>query len=168
MTRKTKIRITVAGVIGAAMAAAFWAGEDPGEVRVTFAGVSAHESNLVAFAFTNSFQHPVTYRMATQNRSGAGWLRPEIWLMREDREIMARSALTLEVRVFSTNRWRVAFVQSDSSPHSFARGVRVRLARYASDHQWDRLGQWLNPTEKYRITYGPEMLGNQPAPPASK
>ena len=63
-----------------------------------------------------------------------------------------------------TNRWRMALAYRDVSVTPFASETRMKLALRAARHGWRRLARWVEPKSKFKTTYSPEMLGNQPAP----
>jgi hypothetical protein len=52
----------------------------------------------------------------------------------------------------------------EASNPPFVARFRYSLSDFAGRHGFPRVGQWLRPNDGFQHTYGPEMLGNKPAP----
>ena len=148
------------------MACVFWLGADQEAVMVTFAGVSTNDSKRCSFVITNSSKLSFAYTIRRQ------WLTNGIWLVEyktppgHEGRIPGQSAMIVEFPAFPENQWRIRGAYAETFDPSFVDRTREKVAVYANSHRLDRLRQWVYPRSKYSSAYGPEMIGNQPAPPA--
>lgn len=161
--RSPGIRISV--VVIAFAAVILWLAQSSGEVRVTFAGLSPNDSRLVSFTVTNSFKTAVVYFMEGEEETGGMWSRSTFWYTNYTGKIMGRNVETFHMRVDSTKRWRFFVVYGHAWTTSSLDAICARFARYASGHNWTRLGQWLKPRSRFTRVPGPQMIGNEPSPP---
>jgi hypothetical protein len=168
VTRKTKIRFVLAFILLAVLVTAFWPREDEGEVKITFAGVSPDDSNHVLFTVTNSFKNKVDLLIEPRFQSNSVWQERDGSVVTRLETLHGESATTIDYPIFGTNRWQMIIDYGDSIEISWTMRTRVTVADYAWRHNWQRLGQWLYPKQKFDAIYGPEMLGNKPVSPASK
>ena len=156
--------ILIAVVVIAFAAVTLWL-QSRGEVRVMFAGLSPNDSRLVSFTITNSFKTAVVYFMEGEEETGGMWSRSTFWYTNYTGKIMGRDVETFHMRVDSTKRWRFFVVYGHTWITSSLDAIRARFARYASDHNWTRLSQWLKPPSRFTRVPGPQMIGNEPSPP---
>jgi hypothetical protein len=163
MSRQRRIRIVLLATLAGGAAALFLLREPRPDVPVSFLGAGARDSNRVMFLLSNVSPKLVYYRVLTLAETN-GVLMPTVWLMREDRELEAQSAVNFEMLPGSAKRWkiRVSYFDANSTPVAFE--TRTRLALSAYQHHWERLSAWLDPTQRVRVAYGPEMRGDRPAP----
>ena len=71
------------------------------------------------------------------------------------------------VLIILTNRSK-NFCYLEQTPSSSVTQMRAKLANGAAKLGWGRIYEWMRPKDGTRYIFSPEMLGNQPAPPASK
>jgi hypothetical protein len=164
MKVKGSTRIRIAAVVIAFAAVILWLAQSGGEVRVTFAGRSPSDSSLVSFTITNSFKTGVVYFIEGQEETGGVWSKARFWYTNYTGKIMERGVETFQMRVDSTKRWRVFVVYGHTWSTSSLDAIRARFARYAANHNWMRLSQWLKPPSRFKRVSGPQMIGNEVAP----
>lgn len=164
MSRKTNIRVALAAIVLGVVVWAFWPGRDEEAMSVTYAGVSTNGSNLVLFTITNRSKAALNCRLWTVERKSGKWSNFEGPIENVTGSFASRSGMTLEWMVTSTNRWKVYLVYAKPHSTSFIMRTRIALGQRAFNLGWERICLWILPEAKGRYTYGPEMLGNQPAP----
>ena len=163
LTRKTKIRITVACSVLGVATAIILKREFSGEVNVFYAGVAPQGPQLPSFIITNSFRKPVVYYLEEDILANASWREPIFHYTNYTGRILGRSAETIIVKADTVQPWRFFVVYNDSWITSFVVNTRARLARFASGQNWTRLSKWLQPPSSFRRVSSPAMLGNKPA-----
>jgi hypothetical protein len=181
MTRKNKIRIAVAFILVGAVATVFWPGENDAHVWVIFAGVSASDTNRVAFTITNAHPKDLRYNCEVRIPKMAG--APLVnWVSLTTNNVQTNliisitpnhvptnlfipkhSALTCYATVPTTNHWRIALTRkTKGKSHAELSRLRQQLWKWAWDYGGWRLSQWVWSGETFVTQYGPEMLGNKP------
>jgi hypothetical protein len=168
VTRKNKIRIAVAVVVAGALAITFWPRESAVALRITLTGGQSNRADSVFFTITNTSKAEMIYGISAEVQSNLVWTRPQSLSTCEGDVLNGQDSKTFGVKVDWTNRWRLGLDYFHPVDRTKTYLGRVGLASYAFDRGWTRMGQWLSPTTPDRTTYGPEMLGNKPAPPTSK
>ena len=168
MTRKRKIRIAVTAIVLGVVACAFLPGEKEA-LKVTFAGVSVNDSNLVYFTITNSSRTVFLYEKfaidVPFDDSALYWAPRS---MTGASRIMGRGATNRMTMIRSTNRWTFVIEYRRELPDTVVNRNRRALREYAKNHGWQRIAEWVLPEEEKEFVYGPEMVGNKPAPPEKR
>jgi hypothetical protein len=167
MSRKNKIRIAVACVV---LGAVVWSFFSEDEVRVLSVVPSATSSEML-ITVTNStltiFSCYLGWEVEFDEGTGQVYYDQRPGSKPARRHLNARSATTFDLGGYYGDRqWR-AIVFYDQSTQSRG-GVRDKAAAFAEKHNWPRVGKWIRPKSALSIAYGPEMLGNQPAPSGHK
>ena len=192
MTRKRKIQCTAGLTILVLIAWVFWPGEEAGELQVTYTGVSTNRSELAWCNLTNRSRSTFTCNSFVAEQQNGAWTNISLatwdmhwsqwpeglmrfeWVNMNGRRywvhwtrpqtISVAGSTNFQAGVPSTNRWRVHIMYQEVSPTSWAGRSQRQLSEYAGSHGFPRLSQWLRPKDRWKDAYGPEMLGNQPAP----
>jgi hypothetical protein len=168
VNRKRKIQIVMVFIVLGALAWAFWPGQDEGGISITYAGVSATDSNRVVFIVTNSSRTIFMEAIYAERRQSGVWTNVVLPLWGGHRERLGPTGGTYEVAFPPSDRWRIDFGYIEPWPGSFVTRTRREWARYLGNHGCFRLSQWIQPADRLKHTYGPEMLGNKPVAAESK
>ena len=181
MARKTKILIAVVCILLGTTVMVFWPEEDHAAVWVM--GISASDTNRVAFTITNAHPKDLLYNCEVRVPKMAG--APLVnWVSLKTNNVQTNliisitpnhvptnlvipkhSALTCYATVPTTNRWSIALTRkTKGKSHAELSRLRQQLWKWAWDYGGPRLSQWVWSGETFVTQYGPEMLGNKPAP----
>ena len=163
MTRKIKILVAVVVVVAIAILSALWPAQKEPDIEITFERFSPNNFSQVWFKIANTSTNVVVFT------SSAEELRAEQWqaagFSRMARQTLAPRGTTKEfVMVTNTNRWRFCVTHSIAGPGSIIFRARNNIGLFMQKHHLVRLGQSIMPKILWQTDYGPEMLGNQPAP----
>jgi hypothetical protein len=179
MARKTKILITAACILLGAAVMLLWPEEDHAAVWVM--GVSASDTNRVAFTITNAHPKDLVYNCEVRMPKMAGaplvnWvslttnnLQTNLIISISPNHVPTNlvipkhSALTCYATVPTTNHWRIALTRkTKGKSHAELSRARQMLWKWAWEHAGWELSRWVWSGETFVTQYGPEMLGNKP------
>jgi hypothetical protein len=168
VNRKTIIQCVVAFVVLGGIAMIFFLTHSQDEGQIIVLGTSSNVPKLVSFTITNTSKAPFLYLILKEMADGR-----RIYLLApggklEKEEIPGRSAKRIDCGANPGLSWKVKVIYEKKSPPSLVQQARKKLAVFASQHNWWRVVQWVRPKPKSLVAFGPEMLGNKPAPPEFK
>jgi hypothetical protein len=168
VNRKWKILFVVALVIAGIAVFALCLPKQKAAVSVLFNDAETNKPFLTSFIFTNMSSHVfVRYKTSIQ-------VRDEVWRSL-DASSETRSFMGFDdnyrqqyIWIGWTNRWRICVSSYAEPADSIAYRIRSRWALWVEKRDLRRLAQWIMPEEHWQTAYGPEMLGNKPAPVSDK
>ena len=142
----------------------FWPSSDEA-VQITFIGPSTNHPSALSFAVTNTKTNrllsSIGFRIVTNGvRSyeyGMSDGLPE--------GLGPTNRIFFDTGIISTNRWSVVVIYTDPAKFTAFDRMRSNVRAYFLKHGWRRISRWLFPAHHVKRAFGPEMLGNKPAPP---
>ena len=166
MTRKNKILSAVVFVVAGALTIAFWPTDEKDAMSVTYVGVASNDSSRIVFTLTNRSRASLTWYKHLA--IGKNDTFAEKTALPDVNVLNGLSATNFEMTVCTDQRWRMAVWYDRPISEHFLLRWRGKLAAFAFDRTWYRLGIWIQPDPIMLWAYGPVMLGNQPAAAGEK
>jgi len=168
MTHKRKILFVAAFIALVITPILFFALSKQPEVRITYAGRSTNGSDRVSFNLTNPFPQALYCVWHFETKTNEADIALRSFVSSSAFNLDGYSETNFDGAISTEGSWRVVVECQLFGSSSRINELRWRLARDTANRNWYKLAGWLAPVKKLPTVYGPLMLGNKPAPEASK
>jgi hypothetical protein len=164
MRRKAKIGFIIAVALVVPVAILFFRRSPQEPVQVTFVRLGTGGSNSLVFALANRQKKSLRYHIDWEVMRNGEWLyygdnRPVY-----NQPIAGHSTNLFYTIIVTTNRWRPFVPYVEVVERSIWNRTRSTVSQFALDHGWTNVWRQTFPRGQRNKVYGPEMLGNKPAP----
>ena len=166
MRRKAKIRIAVALAIVVVVIILFFRGPSQDPVLVTFVGPGTNGSNSLVFALANRQNKSLRYHIDWEVMRNGAWLYYSDNRPAYNQPIGGHSTNLFHTITVTTNRWRPFVPYVEVIEPSVWNRTRSTVSQFALDRGWTNIWRQTYPRGQRKKVYGPEMLGDRPAPSA--
>lgn len=162
MTRKTKIRVSVAALALLVAGIALYPSKDEGKLEVAYAGVASKDPGYACFTISNRFQEERFCDYELQELVRGEW-QAVVGNSFHTVGILPMGGTTnITVEVPGTNRWLIEVSSAKRWPDNLFSNTREMLIEFASDHSFEFLENLLTADTTWNWSRGPEMLGPKP------
>ncbi len=162
MTRKSKIRVSVAALALLVAGIALYPSKDEGRLEVAYAGVASKAPGYACFIISNRFKEEMFCDYEVQELVCGEWQAVVGNSFHTVGLLPMGGTTNITVEVPGTNRWLIEVSSAKPWPDNLFYNTREKLIEFTSDHSFGFLENLLTAGSTWKWSRSPEMLGPKP------